>query len=329
MRASCTHNRRTYRNVQIGAEVFFFGQSERFCNRRLRKFADTGKHLFSDDVKSDIAAVAFNNAVQFFNYIQFFHFCSKIFQSADGQGMDKTKLENADTISKYFFYILIRSAGGNNTDVLSAHFNAIVRTVFRKFRQSGCTRFNKRMAALSIAGHHNILCTVFDIGFFCNIRARICFNDALRVRDARTHTKQNRRVKFFRQFKRFFCKEQSFRRICGFEHRYFSCNGVVAGVLFVLRRVHTRIVCNTDHKTGIYTGIGKREQRVCSDIQPYVLHSAAASGTRERCAECDLHRYFFIRRPFTVYFFIICGKFRNLGAGSARITGDDATARFI
>lgn len=95
--------------------------------------------------------MAFNYTVQFFDHIQLFHFFREFQQTANGQRMDEAELEDADRVSEYFFYILISGAGGDDTNVRAACFDAVVRTVFRKFRQSGGTCFDNRMAALCIA----------------------------------------------------------------------------------------------------------------------------------------------------------------------------------
>ena len=104
---------------------------------------------------------------------------------------------------------------------------------------------------------------------------------------------------------------------------------MMAGILLVLRGMHTGIVCDNDNHTGIDTGVRNGEQRIRCYVQANVLHAAEAALACQTGAECDFHGYLLIRCPFAVHLIIFCGFFGYLGTRCARVAGNDRAACFI
>ena len=69
-----------------------------------------------------------------------------------------------------------------------------------------------------------------------------------------------------------FCKFQCFAGIGRLEHRELGRYGVMAGILLVLRAVHTCIVRNADNHTCVNAGICDCENRVGCNVESDVLH---------------------------------------------------------
>ena len=181
---------------------------------------------------------------------------------------------------------------------------------------------------LGTGGHHDKFGDVLLIG---DGRARLPvggLNDALGMRHAGTHLEKHRGIELLGKLVAELRERQRLRRVGRLEHRELRRDGIVAGILLVLGRVHPRIIRHADDKTAAHAGIGQRKQRVCRDVQTDVLHAAEAAVAGQTRAEGRFHGDLLVGRPFCINFWIFGCTFRDFRAGRAGIAGDKAAARF-
>ena len=100
-------------------------------------------------------------------------------------------------------------------------------------------------------------------------------------------------------------------------------------VLLVLRRVHTRIICNCKNQTAVYAYVRRAVQRIGSYVQADVFHAAEASGAACGCAEGNFKGDLFVRSPFSINLGVCSYDFSYFCARRPGIRGDDAHARLV
>ena len=104
---------------------------------------------------------------------------------------------------------------------------------------------------------------------------------------------------------------------------------IITGILFVLRRMHARIVGDDDDESCVDTHIRRGKKRIGSDVHADVLKAAKRTRAAEACADRRFQRNFFVRRPLRVNFVVFRGFLRDLRTGRSRISHGNAYARFI
>ena len=181
------------------------------------------------------------------------------------------------------------------------------------------------MAHFGIAGHHNILLRILLIGL-ADLHPLARLYDTLGVGNAGTHFNKDGRVERLGKFVCQFGKSQCLGRIGRLQHRDLRGLGIMAGILLVLRRVHTCIVRHANDHTRIHTGIGNGKQRVRRHIEAHMLHSAETALSRKAGAEGGFHSHFFIGGPLRINLFIGGYALGDLGTGCAGITGHKTAA---
>ena len=80
----------------------------------------------------------------------------------------------------------------------------------------------------------------------------------------------------------------------------------MARILFVLRRVHSGIVCNADDHTAVYARVRNSKQRVGGHVKSHVFHSASRPCARKARAERRFSRHLFVGRPLGVQAVVFC-----------------------
>ena len=155
------------------------------------------------------------------------------------------------------------------------------------------------------------------------------FDNRLGVRDARAHFDKNRRIELFGQLEGKLRESTGFSRVGRLKHGNLRRDGVMAAVLFVLGRMHPRVVGNRDHHAGVHAGVRHGIERVRGNVQANVLLRAEGTSACQRSAERGFHGNLFIGSPFTVNFIIFGSFLRDLRAGGAGIAGDKADTCLI
>ena len=90
----------------------------------------------------------------------------------------------------------------------------------------------------------------------------------------RAHLEQDGRIELFRNLIRQAREFQRLLRVGRLEHRNLGGNRMMTGILFILGRMHPRVICDHDHQSGIDPGIRHRIERIGGDIQSDMLHRA-------------------------------------------------------
>ncbi len=103
----------------------------------------------------------------------------------------------------------------------------------------------------------------------------------------------------------------------------------MAGILLILRGMHTGVIRDRDHETAVDAGVSGGIERVGRDIQADVLHRRKCSCTCEGCAQCGLNGDLFIRCPFRIDFVVLRNCFGDLCRGRAGIAGRKPAAGLI
>ena len=166
MRAACTHNRRTNRDVflRLYCRLGILFQQNR-SDQLLRKFSGNREQGLSLYGNTNGFAVCLDDRIQFLDYNNPFHTCSKLLNQLDRKRMNQTQFQNADPIAEYFLHILIRGTGSNDTQfAVTQQFHPVKRTSFCKFGQSLRPLFHFRVPANGIGWCHNIFLRILLVG---------------------------------------------------------------------------------------------------------------------------------------------------------------------
>ena len=185
------------------------------------------------------------------------------------------------------------------------------------------------MALLGKAGHHDVLGRILDVGLLGDLHSSGRLHDALRMGHTGTHFQQDRGVKLLGDLVGQLGKGQSLRRVRRLQHGQLSGLGIIAGILLVLRAVHTRVIGNADNHAGVDTGVGDGEQWVGRNVQAHVLHAAEAPLAAHGRAESGLNGDLFIGRPLGVDLRVLGGALGDLRAGRTGITGYKSASGLI
>ena len=330
VRTARAHDGRTRRDRLIEGVTGMDSHAELFGNIILAELADAAEQLLARDIlDADGAAVRLNDPVQLLHDDDLLHALCKRAELFDRQRMDHAELQNGVSAAADLLDVLVARRGCDKTNgVVGAVLHAVhVRRL--------CPRLQRERALLDdgvprpgAGGHHNEFGDVLLIGdgrVFLPVGG---LNDALRMRHAGTHLEKHGGIELLGKLVAELRERQRLRRVGRFEHRQLRRDGIVAGILLVLGRVHPRVVRHADEKSAAHAGVGQRKQRVGRDVQTDVLHAAEAAVSGEACAEGRFHGDLFVGRPFRVNFGIFGRTFRDFRAGRAGVAGDKAAARF-
>ena len=94
----------------------------------------------------------------------------------------------------------------------------------------------------------------------------------------------------------------------GLEQGNLGKSGVIAGILLVLRGVHSRIVGHAGHKAALHPDIAQGHERIRRHIQAHMLHGHNAASPGQGCSCCDLEGHLFIGRPLAVHIWLVPGQ---------------------
>ena len=133
------------------------------------------------------------------------------------------------------------------------------------------------------------------------------------------HTEKHHGIVFFGYLKCLFGVLESLCRVGGLKHRHLGRDGIMTGILLVLRGMHSGVVCHANNETCVDSGVRHRKERVGRHVEANVLHSASTALTVEGRAKGDLESDLFVGSPLAIYIVIFSRKFGDLRAGSSGI----------
>ena len=160
--------------------------------------------------------------------------------------------------------------------MILSRFNPVAGSGLRIFGQRRKARFHDRVAQLRIARHHDILLRVLFIRPGSRLLPFPGLHGALGMGHPGAHLEQHGRVKPLGKLVGQFGEFERLSAVRRLKHRELRRLSVMAGILLVLRAVHAGVIRHANDHPGVYAGIGNREQRVSSNVEPHVLHAAKA-----------------------------------------------------
>ena len=185
------------------------------------------------------------------------------------------------------------------------------------------------MTALCVCGHHNVLRGILDVGLERLLLTRQHLNRALGVRNSGRGAHEHGRIKLLGELVGEHGEVLALLRIGRLEHRHLRGNRVVAGILLILRGVHTRVVGDSDHKAAVDAGVRRGIERVCGDVQADVLHRREGSRAGKARAQRRFNGNLFIRRPLCIDFLKLCDLLGDLRGRRSRVARRKAAARLV
>ncbi len=271
----------------------------------------------------------FHERIQFFDDIQRIDFIGKGTDFIHGQWIGKAQFQVRCIVAKYFFTIVVRYTGCNDTDFCIVHFFKIERRLFAVFFQFLFPFFDNEASYFRNSRHGIHLITLFDIGNRFEGNAFTQFHEALRMIDTGRHAQHDRRTISFADFICFGNHILSFLGVGRFQHSNLGKFGIVAVILFVLGRMHARIIGRNKDKTTVDSQISKGKERIGGHVETYHLHSCKRADTTDRSTDSCFHGYFFIRCPFGRNTVVFRYVFQDFCAGRTRIGRSKGHAGFI
>ena len=273
--------------------------------------------------------MVFDDGVQLLHHHQLVHFGGKVPDELHGQGVGHAQLQHGDGVAEDLLHILIGGGGGDDAHLGAAHLYAIDGGGLRPLLQLAGALLQKGVAADGVARHHDIFGEVLLIGDAGPLFPHSQLHQGLGVGHPGTHLQQHRGVELLRQVVGQLGKLQGLGGVRGLQHGDLGGDGVVAGVLLVLRGVHPRVVSHADDHAAVHAGVGHGEQGVGGHVQAHMLHAAEGPLSRQAGAEGHLHGHLLVGGPLAVDFGELHGLLGDLGAGGAGIAGDHAASRLI
>ena len=110
-----------------------------------------------------------------------------------------------------------------------------------------------------------------------------------------------------------------FLRVRRFKHADFGKSGKIAVVLFILGRMHTRIVGRNKDKPAVDLHIGIGKKGIGGNVDADHLHGGKRAHPCNRFPDSGLHSHFFVRCPFGVDFCIRSCIFQDFCTRCTRI----------
>ena len=301
----------------------------RFCNDIGVQFIDVGNDVFPMTGNAGALDLFFHERIQFFDHIQRIDFTGKSADFIHGQGIGKAQFQIRCLIAKYFFAVVIGYAGRNDADFRIVHFFKIERRLFTVFFQFLFPFFDDVTAHFGNSRHRIHLVPLFDIRNGFERYPFTQFNEALGMIDTSRHAQHDRRTIGFADFVCFSHHILSFLGIGRFQHGNLGKLGIVTVVLFILGRMHARVIGRNEDKAAVDGQIGKSKERISCHIETYHLHSCKGADATNGCADSCFHGNLFIRCPFGRNIFIFSHIFQDFCAGRTGVSGSKADTCFI
>ena len=333
VRAARAKHRRARRDIAIQFRVRLFRAEYFRSDKRLIVFPHGREQSPSRDIQTELYAVGFDYIVKLLDNIQLFYPCGKALYRFNGQRVHDPELKVACALSERLARIIIGASRGNNADggieVFGFVYAAVKGFGVRPFGQGARSFLHAQMRLFCHGGHHDVLCDITPVFAVGDIFPFSAFNKRARMAYACRKPQKHGGVEALGKR---ICRLGKFKHVGAvgrFQHRNLCGYRVAARILFVLRGMHTRIVCNCADHAAVHSDIGCGIKRVGGDVQTDVLHCTERSRPAEGGTEGDLEGDFFVRRPFGIYFIVFAGGFGDLGAGSSGVSRNNAHARLI
>ena len=151
------------------------------------------------------------------------------------------------------------------------------------------------------------------------------FHDSPRMRHPRRYPHKHWSAHFLGKFKAETGHIVCLLLIGRLQNRYEREFSIKSRILFILRRVHRRIVGRYHEHASVSSGNAGIDKSVGSDVHSHMFHADNRPPSHVRHSESGFHGSLFISTPFAVHsvfpgFLIALDKFGNLSGRRARIS---------
>ena len=327
--AAGAKHRRTGRDRHIQADGGVFFSQNHLADQPLGVFALKGEGFLTDDFHADGLAVFFQEGIQLFQHVHLIAVMGEALDQLFRQGVNTAQFQVVHLVPQGFLGVLVADAGADHADLGTVVLHRIDVGGFRPVLLRFHPVFHNDVALFGLAGHHHVFVGVLHIGMQSHLFPVTQFHQAPGVGHPGGEPQHHRGVKLLGQGESQFGIVLTFLGVGGLQHHQFGRLGVVAGILFVLGRVHSRVVRHQNHHAGVDAGVGGGEQGVGGHIEAHVLHAGEGPRPGDGGAQSCLHPYLFIGGPFTVDLRIGSGRLGDFGAGSAGIAGHHTASGFV
>ena len=210
-------------------------------------------------------------------------------------------LQHRNTLRMAFAHIVVTDAGRHHAQpLLRGKRQGGIGRLLRTAQQLGGLRHQRGILPFGIARQQYPAGT-FLIGGKCILVPAVPYRHrGTRVRQAGDQPHQHRQTEFFRQVKGVGHHIVAFLLRRGLQYRNHGKFSIKAGILFVLRGVHGRIVGRHHHQTALHARDGGVDKGIGADIHSHMLHTNQRAFPGERHAQRRFHGGFFVGAPTAV-----------------------------
>ena len=206
------------------------------------------------------------------------------------------------------------------TPIVVSFISTLLSEVYSPLLQVPDSAFQSPHDEVCISRHHDIFSEYFSYGSASSTLLTITqFYKSLRMQ-VLSLSGNKRTVKLFTQFKAVL-KNLLPLHCPTVQSPESERPGNHPRILFVLENCKVPDHRNYKNKSSVYSHIRNRIQRICRHIQTDMLHACHRTYSGKTCADRNLCRHFFIRRPLFIHIFFLLYKiFADLGTWSSRIS---------
>ena len=331
--ASCTHNGGTDGDLLVGGDTLAHVQTKHAADEVLGELALHGEEVLAVHRKTEGAAMVLDDGIQLFDDHEAVNASGKFLDQGLGQGVDHTQLEDGCLVAKDLLDVAVASTRADDTERGVTHFHTVEGRRLGICHEAASAGLYLGVAANGVGRSHDELLGVLLVGLDGHVHAILHRDQALGVCNAGAHAQQNGGVKFLGESKSGHSHLACLGGVGGLQHGHLGGDGVVAGILLVLRGVHTGIVGHAQYKTAVDAGVGHGVKGVGGHVQTNVLHGASRARACERCTEGDLKGDLLVGCPFAPQVGAIAaifgGKFGDFGGGRSGVAGNEAATCLV
>ena len=234
MGAAGAHDRGTGRNGVLQGLAGMYGATQLGGHQVLGELTLQRQHILAPNLQAQLAAVVLDDGVQLLHDHQLVHLAGKVQNQLHRQGVDHAQLEHRHAVSKDLLHILIGGGRGEHAHGGAAHLHPVKVAGLGKLGELAGALLHHRVTADGVARHHHVLGDVLLIGLL-HLGALPQLHQGLGVGHAGAHLQDDRGVKLLGDLIGPLGKGQGLGGVRGLQHRHLGCDGIVAGVLLVLR----------------------------------------------------------------------------------------------
>ena len=329
MGTSRAHNGGTNGNVLAEGHYLGLNAQQSLADNCLRYLIFEGEYLFAYNVDTVLFAVGLDYVVKLLDNVYLVALCGEILDYIERERIYHAELQVARLVAHGFLRVNVAVARRDYAYRSVVVLNSVERRGLGVLCRVAELLLDNGVTLLRKAGHHDELRGGLDVGLrFGNDSVAELYR-RLRMGDTCGQPYDNGAVELLRKLEGGLCEVLALLRVGGLKHEHLRSDGVMAGVLFVLRGMEPRVVGNADDHAAVNARVARGVERVGGNVEPYVLHSAEASLARDRSTQRRFHSDLLVRSPFRVHFFEFCRELRDLGGRSPGIRGNEFAARFV